>query len=67
MPDGYPRDAAAVIAHLEYLRSNGATHLVFTYATIWWLEHYAEFGKHLESRYRVLHRDGDCVIYDLRR
>jgi hypothetical protein len=67
MPDGYPRDAAAVIAHLEHLRRGGVTHLVFTSASIWWLEHYAPFADHLESRYRVLQRDDDCVIYDLRR
>jgi hypothetical protein len=67
MPDGYPADAAAVIAHLEHLRSNGVTHLVFTSASVWWLEHYAPFAQHLESRYRVLRRDGDCVIYDVGR
>jgi hypothetical protein len=67
MPDGYPGDAAAVIAHLEHLRSNGVTHLVFTSASVWWLEHYAPFAQHLESRYRVLQRDGDCVIYDVGR
>jgi GT2 family glycosyltransferase len=66
MPDGYPQDADAVIAHLEYLRSRGVTHLVFTSATTWWLEHYSEFGKHLACSYDVLHRDDDCVIYDLR-
>jgi hypothetical protein len=55
-----------VIAHLEFLRTRGVTHLVFTSASTWWLEHYAAFGEHLETGYRTLHRDGDCVIYDLR-
>lgn len=66
MPDGYPKDAGAVIAHLEYLRSRGVTHLVFISSSTWWLEHYGAFGQHLENSYRVLHRDSDCVIYDLR-
>jgi hypothetical protein len=66
MPDGYPGDAAAVIAHLEHLRENGVTHLAFTSASVWWLEHYAPFAHHLESKYRLLQRDADCVIYDLR-
>jgi hypothetical protein len=66
MPDGYPDDAAAVIAHLEHLRSRGVTHIVFTSASTWWLEHYAAFEEHLERRYCVLERTGDCVIYDLR-
>jgi hypothetical protein len=66
MPDGYPRDAQAVIAHLEFLRDRGVTHLVFTSATTWWLDHYAAFAEHLETAYRTLSRDADCVIYDLR-
>ncbi len=66
MPDGYPSDAAAVIAHLENLRSTGVTHLVFTSATSWWLDHYVPFAHHLESSYRVVRRDRDCLIFDLR-
>jgi hypothetical protein len=66
MPDGYPRDAAAVIAHLELLRERGITHLVFTSATIWWLELYDSFGAHLQTRYRTAYQDDDCVVYDLR-
>jgi hypothetical protein len=65
MPDGYPRDAEAVIAHLELLRARGVTHLVFTSATRWWLDHYPAFSEHLETRYHALHRDSDCVIYEL--
>ena len=66
MPNGYPREAETVIEHLELLRTHGLTHLVFTTASTWWLEHYAAFGAHLETKYRALHRDSECVIYDLR-
>lgn len=64
MPDGYPADADAVIAHFELLLNRGITHLVFTSASMWWLSHYLAFGKHLETTCRTLHRDEDCVIYE---
>jgi hypothetical protein len=65
MPDGYPRDDEAVIAHLELLRAGGVTHIVFIAATFWWLDHYPAFGAHLERSYRLTHRDEDCAVYDL--
>jgi hypothetical protein len=65
MPDGYPREDGAVIAHLEGLRSQGVTHIVFPSASLWWLEHYAGFGEHLDGRHRLLCRDEDCAIYEL--
>jgi hypothetical protein len=66
MPNGYPTDAAAVIEHFELLRSRGVTHLVFTSATTWWLDHYAAFREHLDATCRTVHRDDDCVIYGVR-
>ena len=66
MPDGYPRDDEAVIAHLELLRAGGVTHIVFIAATFWWLDHYPAFAGHLERTYRLTHRDEDCAVYDLR-
>jgi hypothetical protein len=66
MPDGYPGDDAAVIAHLELLRGGGVTHLLFTSATRWWLGSYPAFAAHLAGRHRLLHDDEDCVIYELR-
>jgi hypothetical protein len=65
MPDGYPGDEAAVIAHLELLRGGGVTHLLFTSATRWWLGTYPAFSAHLAGRHRLLHDDEDCVIYEL--
>jgi hypothetical protein len=66
MPNGYPQDAAAVIDHFELLRSRGVTHLVFTSATTWWLDHYVAFREHLDATCRTVHRDDDCVIYGVR-
>ena len=66
MPDGYPSDASAVIEHFELLRRNGVTHLVFTSATTWWLDHYTAFRAHLDETCRTVYRDDDCVIYGTR-
>lgn len=63
----YPADSAEAIAHLESLRAQGAEFLVFPKTAFWWLDYYAEFRQHLESRYRVTARGNDsCVIFDLR-
>jgi hypothetical protein len=63
---GYnPADSAAAIAHLEELRAQGAEFLLFPATALWWLDHYAEFRRHLESRYRVIVSQTDsCVIFD---
>ena len=37
LPDGYPRDDATAVAHLELIRAAGVTHLVFTWDVAWWL------------------------------
>jgi 4-amino-4-deoxy-L-arabinose transferase-like glycosyltransferase len=45
--NGNPGDSQQAIADLERLRHRGATHLVFTSNTFWWLESYPEFTRHL--------------------
>lgn len=66
MPNGFPRRAPEVIAHLELLRRRGVTHLAFLQSTLWWLDHYPAFGAHLRRRYRLLHADADCAVWQLR-
>jgi len=62
----YPADSAAAIAHLEVLRAKGGGFLLFPSTASWWLDHYAEFGQHLERHYPVVVRQKDmCVIYAL--
>ena len=62
----YPAASTAAIAQLEALRSKGAEFLLFPDTSLWWLEHYPEFGRHLQSRYReVARREGTCLIYAL--
>jgi hypothetical protein len=63
----HPADSAGAIAHLEALRARGVRYLVFPRTAFWWLEHYADFRRHLEQRYRVAVRDeSTCVIFALR-
>ncbi|MDQ3678045.1 MAG: glycosyltransferase [Actinomycetota bacterium] len=66
LPDGYPRDGDAAVAHLEDMRGDGISHLVLPSASFWWLEHYPALARHLEERAVRLWRDEDCLIYELR-
>jgi len=62
----YPADSIQAIAHLERLRIMGGEFLLFPQTALWWLEHYAEFRKYLESHYRIFARqEGDCLIFAL--
>jgi glycosyltransferase involved in cell wall biosynthesis len=64
---GYnPADSAAAITHLETLRANGGEFLVFPRTAAWWLEHYKEFRRHLEGKYRPIECQEDaCLIFAL--
>jgi hypothetical protein len=62
---GPPLDSAQAIMELEKLRKRGATHLVFTQYTAWWLDYYEEFGSHLDLRYQRLTKTSAFVIFDL--
>jgi hypothetical protein len=62
----YPGDSNEAIEHLEWLRSRGADYLLFPATSLWWLEHYAEFRKHLETNYRtVANYEGTCRLFEL--
>jgi hypothetical protein len=62
----YPADSADAITQLEDLRERGANFIVFPATSLWWLDHYPEFNRHLETRYKRLMRDDDvCAIYAL--
>jgi hypothetical protein len=61
-----PADGAEAIRHLEEVRRRGAQFLLFPATALWWLDHYEEFRRHLESRYRVVERqEGTGVIFAL--
>ena len=65
----YPVDSREAIGHLEGLRANGAQYLLLPKTAFWWLEHYPEFARHLDNRYRLIVRRKDtedaCMIFDL--
>lgn len=62
LPDGYPRDGATAVAHLDAQRRAGLSHLAFTSASLWWLEHYPELAGRLGE---PLHRDADLAVFEL--
>ncbi len=62
----HPRTSEDAISHLESLRAAGADYLLFPATSAWWLEHYADFRDHLETRYvRSVDRPEVCVVYEL--
>lgn len=62
LPEGYPRDSGAAVAHLERLRGEGMSHLVVPRVSMWWLDHYDGLAERLPE---PAHADDDCVIFDL--
>jgi ATP-binding cassette subfamily B protein len=47
----HPADDEEAIAQLERMREGGAKYLVLPANSMWWLEHYEGFRRHLEDRY----------------
>lgn len=66
LPDGYPADGVFAIDHIEQLRRQGLSHLVFPNASFWWLEHYPQLVELLRREHTEVHADSDSVIFDLR-
>jgi hypothetical protein len=61
LPEGYPRDGDAAVAHLEALqRTRGVTHVVVPAVSAWWLAHYLELAERLGA---PLWHDDDCGVY----
>ena len=63
--DGNPRDSQQLIVDLESLQSRGATHLVFTANTFWWLEYYPEFARHVAVSATLMNATPQFKIYKL--
>jgi hypothetical protein len=63
--DGNPSDSQQAIVDLERLRRDGATHLVFTTNTFWWLEYYPEFARHLDESAVLMEATPRFIIYKL--
>jgi glycosyltransferase involved in cell wall biosynthesis len=62
----HPADSADAITRLDALQAAGAEFLVIPATSAWWLEHYAEFARHLDDRYlRIETDDPHLVAYRL--
>ncbi|MGH7982627.1 MAG: ArnT family glycosyltransferase [Candidatus Udaeobacter sp.] len=63
--NGNPDDSQQAIADLEQLRRRGATHLVFTTNTFWWLDYYPEFAQRLAESAKPMEATLEFRIYKL--
>jgi hypothetical protein len=63
---GSPEDDATAIQEVERLRQAGANFMVFGWESFWWLDHYAEFIRHLRATYCCLLENDRLVLFDLR-
>ena len=61
----YPADDGEAISHLEELRERGADYLVLPATSLWWLDHYEGFRRHLERYPRPIEDPESVVIYEL--
>ncbi len=62
---GNPIDNQQLIVDLAKLRSHGATYLVFTTNTFWWLEYYPDFARHLDETATLIQATPKFGIYRL--
>jgi hypothetical protein len=63
----HPAEGADVIAWLEKLRKHGAEFLFVPSTSLWWLDYYRSFARHLDRRFRRVAHDADAgVVFDLR-
>ena len=62
---GNPADSQEATANLEGLRRRGATHVVFTINTLWWLHYYPEFAQHLAANATLMEATPAFEIYKL--
>ena len=62
---GPPADDDTAIRELERLRQPGVSFIVFAWPAFWWLDHYADFRRYLESRFVCTLRNERMVVFDL--
>jgi hypothetical protein len=58
----HPADSQEAIQHLEELRARGAQYLIFPATSGWWLEHYRELTRHLDSEHRRLEESNEHFV-----
>jgi GT2 family glycosyltransferase len=61
-----PANDRDAIEQLELLRRQGAEFLLIPGTSLWWLDHYRQFERHLAEQYSVaLRREDTCLIFSL--
>ncbi len=63
--DGEPKDSAQAINDLERLRGHGASYLVLTSNTAWWVDYYVQFGQHVAATSTLVEATSEFKIYKL--
>jgi hypothetical protein len=63
---GMPQDDATAIREFERLRQAGASLIVFSWASLWWFDHYKDFYAHLSSRFERVLENERMTVFDLR-
>ena len=63
--DGEPKDSAQAIVDLEELRKRGASYLVFTSNTSWWLDYYEQLGQYVQRTATLMDETSEFKIYKL--
>ncbi len=63
--DGEPKDSAQAIIDLERLQGHGASYLVLTSNTAWWVDYYVQFGQHVAATSTLVEATSEFKIYKL--
>jgi glycosyltransferase involved in cell wall biosynthesis len=61
----HPPDSEWAIAHLQELQERGAEYLLLPGTARWWLSHYAELRRYLETACELVSEDDYCILYRL--
>ena len=61
----HPKNSAQAVALLDAAREKGARYLAFPPPSLWWLDFYGQFKKHLKKNHRRLETGSQTVIYEL--
>jgi glycosyltransferase involved in cell wall biosynthesis len=62
---GAPENDDHALAELRSRRDQGARHLVITWPSFWWLDHYAQLARYLRERCRCVADHDDFVAFEL--
>ncbi len=62
---GEPLTSDQAISNLDHLRARGANYLVFTWATVWWLDYYKDFAQYVQNNSVLVEATPEFRIYQL--